>query len=291
MSRPASAMSIYSSMGGAESDPEFPEPGDLLGVSPAAGPPAAAVTLAVNASAEKSDTARVTAKGKGKAKGKGEAKIMITREEKVDAIVDSSTVESTWTVPRSSIAIRIDLSQSLNKLTLPDGRVLTLDAFIRSNTWGHRWAALTWKGLIMVLVASPSPKDSNILVHPVAWEGFKTALTSISDEATLNTLTLGSALDDYMVPYDDLDVPMEYPANLDFSTVFTDGTSANDPFTTTAGQDGFDESLQHVNVRSFAAAVADNLPTLPAPPPSSPPAPILPPPAATVAVERVELVV
>ncbi|KAJ7713616.1 hypothetical protein B0H16DRAFT_1810252, partial [Mycena metata] len=106
MSRPASAMSIYSSMGGAESDPEFPEPGDLLGISPAAGPPAAAVPLAANTSAEKSDTARVTGKGKGKAKRKGEAKIMITREEKVDAIVDSSTVESTWTVPRSSIAIR-----------------------------------------------------------------------------------------------------------------------------------------------------------------------------------------
>jgi hypothetical protein len=68
-----------------------------------------------------------------KSKGKGKAKpqqLKITRQLSVDAIEDT-VVQSTWTVPRESIAYRVDCSHCVDLLTTKDGKILSLDAFIR----------------------------------------------------------------------------------------------------------------------------------------------------------------
>ncbi|KAF8185557.1 hypothetical protein K438DRAFT_1765781 [Mycena galopus ATCC 62051] len=135
MSRPSSAMSIHSFTDVPELDPGFPD-SDILPFVPAHIPE----TKALDGLHPKEST-------KSRGKGKGEANIgtiSITRQQKVDKIVDTSTVESTWTVPRTPIAIRVDVSQCMEKLTLPDGQILSLDAFIRAETTQddrHGWVA------------------------------------------------------------------------------------------------------------------------------------------------------
>ncbi|KAF8213032.1 hypothetical protein K438DRAFT_1957613 [Mycena galopus ATCC 62051] len=123
-SRPASAMSIYSSIDGRESDEEFPDPHDLLTISTV---PAQSASPPI----EHQSSEELKLRPKGKGKGKLRASIKITRQEYVDVILDNLSVESTWSVPRTPTAIRVDLSQSMDKLSISDGRFLTLDAFIR----------------------------------------------------------------------------------------------------------------------------------------------------------------
>jgi hypothetical protein len=71
-------------------------------------------------------------KGKGKAKAKADPRITITRELKVDEIVDLSIVPSTFPVPRRPTALRIDLSKVEGHLTNATGKRSTLDAYIRN---------------------------------------------------------------------------------------------------------------------------------------------------------------
>jgi hypothetical protein len=71
-------------------------------------------------------------KGKGKAKIKEDPRITITRELKVDEIIDLSIVPSTFSVPRHPTALRIDLSKVEGHLKTATGKRLTLDAYIRS---------------------------------------------------------------------------------------------------------------------------------------------------------------
>jgi hypothetical protein len=78
-------------------------------------------------------------KGKGKskekkAKGKNahSGQIQITRQLKVDNIVEISSVPSTWNVPRTPTAYCIDLSASKSLLTTESGKVLNIDTYIRS---------------------------------------------------------------------------------------------------------------------------------------------------------------
>ncbi|KAJ7835672.1 hypothetical protein B0H14DRAFT_3871012 [Mycena olivaceomarginata] len=132
MSRPASAMSIYSSIDGRESDEDFPDPRDLLTTSTV---PAQSASPPIEHQSSEGLNPRPKGKGKGKLRGS----IKLTRQEYVDVILDSSSVESTWSVPRTPTAIRVDLSQSMDKLSLSNGRFLTLDAFIRledQDSWG-----------------------------------------------------------------------------------------------------------------------------------------------------------
>ncbi|KAJ7029522.1 hypothetical protein C8F04DRAFT_1043205 [Mycena alexandri] len=114
------------------------------------------------------------------------------------------------------------------------------------------------------------------------------SLVSPPDEPIMNDLILQVALDNYSVPYDDLDVPMEYPADLDFAAMFPDGFLANDPFTTTSSpkdDSNVKESLWNVNVQSSNSGSTYDLPALPAPPPLSPPTPVSSTTAAIGAVE------
>jgi hypothetical protein len=71
-------------------------------------------------------------KGKGKAKMKADPQITITRELKVDEIVDLSIVPSTFPVPPRPTARRIDLSRVEGHLTNATSKRSTLDAYIRN---------------------------------------------------------------------------------------------------------------------------------------------------------------
>ncbi|KAJ7835869.1 hypothetical protein B0H13DRAFT_1913360 [Mycena leptocephala] len=71
-------------------------------------------------------------KGKGKAKMKADPQITITRELKVDEIVDLSIVPSTFPVPRRPTALRIDLFRVEGHLTNATGKFSILDAYIRN---------------------------------------------------------------------------------------------------------------------------------------------------------------
>ncbi|KAF8187392.1 hypothetical protein K438DRAFT_1764985 [Mycena galopus ATCC 62051] len=130
MSHPSSAMSIHSFTDVPKLDPGFPD-SDILPFVPAH----IRETKALDGLHPKESM-----KSRGRGKGKANiGTISITRQQKVDEIIDTSTVESTWTVPCTPIAIRVDVSQCMEKLTLPDGRILSLDAFIRAeNSLVHR---------------------------------------------------------------------------------------------------------------------------------------------------------
>jgi hypothetical protein len=76
------------------------------------------------------------AKGKRKAKAKPDFAIMLTRELGVDEIVELHSVPSTFTVPEGPTAYLFDLTKSKELLTAPNGKVLSLDAYIRSEVCG-----------------------------------------------------------------------------------------------------------------------------------------------------------
>ncbi|KAJ7040166.1 hypothetical protein C8F04DRAFT_1391946 [Mycena alexandri] len=120
MSRPPSAMSDHDFM--EDHDSEFPNPDNL---------PASEKLLAPPVPDDQPAPNKGVGKGKAKRRAKAVGEFKITREHRVDVILDASTVESTWTVPRIPTAIHIDMSKC-DKLTLADGRVLNLDTFIRS---------------------------------------------------------------------------------------------------------------------------------------------------------------
>ncbi|KAF8180454.1 hypothetical protein K438DRAFT_2171413 [Mycena galopus ATCC 62051] len=71
-------------------------------------------------------------KGKGKGKLQQQQQIAITRQEKVDHIVHSTSVPTTYDVPRAPTALLVDLSSSVELLRIPDGRIVSLDTFIRA---------------------------------------------------------------------------------------------------------------------------------------------------------------
>ncbi|KAJ7162464.1 hypothetical protein C8R46DRAFT_1104607 [Mycena filopes] len=138
MSRPPSAMSIQSLADdpGLDFDSEFPDPDGLLAIS-RVDPRSATPAYIPDIVPHPVPVHNSMRKGKGAKTSTG--KFSITRQQRVDEIIDSSTVEATWTVPRTSVAIRVDLSQSREKLTLPNGNILPLDAFIRAedqDSWG-----------------------------------------------------------------------------------------------------------------------------------------------------------
>ncbi|KAJ7162387.1 hypothetical protein C8R46DRAFT_1353332 [Mycena filopes] len=123
-SRPPSAMSMYSLPDDTGSDNDnFPDLDNL----------SAAVARRAPAPPVYPYGQETVHKSRGKGKGKmNTGDIQITRQQSVDTMLDLSSVGSTWTVPRTPTAIRLDMSQSLDTLTLPDGRVLNIDSFIRS---------------------------------------------------------------------------------------------------------------------------------------------------------------
>ncbi|KAJ7842152.1 hypothetical protein B0H13DRAFT_2273623 [Mycena leptocephala] len=97
-------------------------------------------------------------KGKGKAKAKADSRITITRELKVDEIVDLSIVPSTFPVPRHPTALRIDLSKVEGHLTNATGKRSTLDAYIRNedqDSWKGSSGSL--KGDVTVFGFDPDP--------------------------------------------------------------------------------------------------------------------------------------
>ncbi|KAJ7911671.1 hypothetical protein B0H13DRAFT_2660420 [Mycena leptocephala] len=97
-------------------------------------------------------------KGKGKAKAKADPRITITRELKVDEIVDLSIVPSTFPVPRRPTALRIDLSKVEGHLTNATGKRSTLDAYIRNedqDSWKGSSGSL--KGDVTVFGFGPDP--------------------------------------------------------------------------------------------------------------------------------------
>ncbi|KAJ6523961.1 hypothetical protein DFH09DRAFT_1096328 [Mycena vulgaris] len=116
-SRPQSAMSVDAPVslgtsdapGHGEGVPEpivLPEHGLILAQEPdRPALPSISVTGKVNQRTTKS-------RRKGKAKAKPDSQIAITRECKVNEIIDSSTVPSTWPVLRGNVATRLDLSNS-----------------------------------------------------------------------------------------------------------------------------------------------------------------------------------
>ncbi|KAJ6479038.1 hypothetical protein C8R45DRAFT_933816 [Mycena sanguinolenta] len=86
--------------------------------------------------------------------------IVITRQEKVDLIV-GTTVQTTWSVPRTRTAYHIDGSDSLSLFTTKTGRALTLDAYIRSKDQDS-WKGSTGhtKGDVQVYNLGPDPETS-----------------------------------------------------------------------------------------------------------------------------------
>ncbi|KAJ7231977.1 hypothetical protein C8J57DRAFT_1729999 [Mycena rebaudengoi] len=76
-------------------------------------------------------------KGKGKGKLQKPQQIAITRQEKVDHIIHSTSVPMTYDVPRTPTALLVDLSGSVELLRAPDGHIVPLDTFIRAQTPPH----------------------------------------------------------------------------------------------------------------------------------------------------------
>ncbi|KAJ7263904.1 hypothetical protein C8J57DRAFT_1718899 [Mycena rebaudengoi] len=73
-------------------------------------------------------------KGKGNGKGKLQQlqQIAITRQEKVDHIIHSTSVPTTYDVPRTPTVLLVDLSGSVELLRALDGHIVPLDTFIRA---------------------------------------------------------------------------------------------------------------------------------------------------------------
>ncbi|KAJ7888864.1 hypothetical protein B0H14DRAFT_3713516 [Mycena olivaceomarginata] len=71
-------------------------------------------------------------KGKGKGKLQQPQQTAITRQEKVDHIVHSTSVPTTYDVPRTPTALLVDLSGSVELLRAPEGHLVPLDTFIRA---------------------------------------------------------------------------------------------------------------------------------------------------------------
>ncbi|KAJ7774684.1 hypothetical protein B0H14DRAFT_2631897 [Mycena olivaceomarginata] len=71
-------------------------------------------------------------KGKGKGKLQQPQQTAITRQEKVDHIVHSTSVPMTYDVPRTPTALLVDLSGSVELLRAPEGHLVPLDTFIRA---------------------------------------------------------------------------------------------------------------------------------------------------------------
>ncbi|KAJ7917254.1 hypothetical protein B0H13DRAFT_2269543 [Mycena leptocephala] len=103
-------------------------------------------------------------KGKGKAKAKQDSRITITRELKVDEIVDLSILPSTFPVPHHPTALRIDLSKVEGHLTNATGKRSTLDAYIRRPGLLERLIG-SLKGDVKVFGFDPTrPRVSKVVV-------------------------------------------------------------------------------------------------------------------------------
>ncbi|KAJ7076515.1 hypothetical protein C8R43DRAFT_1118466 [Mycena crocata] len=130
LSRPSSTSSFNHIPSDNFDDPDFPA-APLL-------PPLSAEHAAPGELVPDTRVVDKPAKGKGKSK-KTPVQIQITRQLKVDKIIDLAKVPSTWDVPHSPAAYRINTSNSKELSTVKSGRVLTLDAFIRQedqDSWG-----------------------------------------------------------------------------------------------------------------------------------------------------------
>ncbi|KAJ7927883.1 hypothetical protein B0H13DRAFT_2312060 [Mycena leptocephala] len=71
-------------------------------------------------------------KAQRKGKPKPDFALKLTRELGVDEIVELDSVPSTFTVPERPTAYLFDLTESKGLLTTPNGKALSLDAYIRS---------------------------------------------------------------------------------------------------------------------------------------------------------------
>ncbi|KAJ7909249.1 hypothetical protein B0H13DRAFT_2493113 [Mycena leptocephala] len=107
-------------------------------------------------------------KGKGKAKAKQDSRINITRELKVNEIVNLSILPSTFPVPHHPTALRIDLSKVEGHLTNASGKRSTLDAYIRSEVRtrtpgkAHRGVS---RVMLRCLASTPTrPRVSKVVV-------------------------------------------------------------------------------------------------------------------------------
>ncbi|KAJ7268270.1 hypothetical protein C8J57DRAFT_1227989 [Mycena rebaudengoi] len=99
--------------------------------------------------------------GREKGKNAHSGQIKITRQLEVDNIVELSSVPSTWDVPRTPSAYRVDLSASKSLLTTESGKVLNIDTFIRSEdqeSWGGSSGIL--KGDVMVFGLDSDPEEA-----------------------------------------------------------------------------------------------------------------------------------
>ncbi|KAJ7172777.1 hypothetical protein C8R43DRAFT_1208781 [Mycena crocata] len=130
LSRPSSAMSVNSVI----TDP-FNE--DSVNNSPALGilPEIESVPTrqeSIPAAPSGSSPKQITSsKSKRKRKGKASQQIRITRQLSVDEMVKITVVPRTWTVPHTSTAYLVDLSESPDVLKTSSGKVVSLDTFIR----------------------------------------------------------------------------------------------------------------------------------------------------------------
>jgi hypothetical protein len=92
-------------------------------------PPSLSIPINAKPQAAKSKRER-------KVKAKPDFAIMLTRELGVDEIVELDSVPSTFTDPEGPTAYLFDLTKSKELLTAPNGKVLSLDAYIRSEVHG-----------------------------------------------------------------------------------------------------------------------------------------------------------
>ncbi|KAJ7265168.1 hypothetical protein C8J57DRAFT_1230194 [Mycena rebaudengoi] len=131
LSSPSSAMSerdvIEINDSGSDSLALLDTCGEALLVSKVENPSVHLPTTPPTESADPKATKR-----KGKKKAMASPQNRITRQEKVDEIINCTTIPSTFDVPSTPIALLVDLSASAALFTKPDGRLIPVATHIRS---------------------------------------------------------------------------------------------------------------------------------------------------------------
>ncbi|KAJ7829559.1 hypothetical protein B0H13DRAFT_1916482 [Mycena leptocephala] len=139
-SRPPSAMSIDDSFHVPDSDDSAkPNEEPNMPKLTAESAPPTSLSMPINSKAQAAQSKR---------------KRTLTRELGVDEIVELDSVPSTFTVPERPIANLFDLTKSKELLTVPNGKVLSLDAYIRSEVNSSEF------GLSQALPRLPPPPTS-----------------------------------------------------------------------------------------------------------------------------------
>ncbi|KAJ7207684.1 hypothetical protein C8J57DRAFT_1540888 [Mycena rebaudengoi] len=159
-SRPSSSMSYYSDaiiIDASNGDDLNPSLSPQRSVEPETAPESSSLVQQQDADKGKGKMKERMAKGKNAHSGQ----IKIARQLKVNNIVEISSAPSTWDVPRTPSAYRVDLSASKSVLTTESGKVLNIDTFIRSadqESWGGSSGML--KGDVKVFGLASDPEEA-----------------------------------------------------------------------------------------------------------------------------------